>query len=421
MRIAYWDCFSGIAGDMNLAAMVGCGLAVDDLRADLSGLALEGFTIEHSKVRRGALEADKIDVVIDEASDYAHRGLAEIRRILEASNLPEPAAENAERVFVALCEAEAAVHGVAVDEVHLHEVGAIDAIVDIVGACCGLQRLSIETIRCSPLNVGGGRVATAHGELPVPAPATARLLENAPVYSHGPEVELVTPTGAALVATLAEAFGPWPPMTVAAVGYGAGDKELDGVPNVLRLVVGESLEGAGSEDPTRVSVIETNLDDINPQVIGALIPRLLDAGALDAFTTPVYMKKNRPGFQLTVLAPRERVDILAEIVFRETTTLGVRIYPVDRRELERHHTSVETPWGPVRIKVAMLGEEEVNASPEFDDCERLAVEAGVPVKQVLHEALAAFGTTGSNGAKETSPDKTGQTSTPPASHPEEEE
>ena len=440
MRIAYWDCFSGIAGDMNLGAMVGCGLEVDDLRDDLAGLALEGFRIEHRRVQRGALVADKIDVIIegvdhgdhdhhhhadhapadhdhgehnDGDGDHHHdndirprhpkRGLAEIRGILNASTLPPGVAERAEEVFLALCAAEAEVHGTTLDEVHLHEVGAIDAIVDIVGACCGLRRLGVEAIRCSQLNVGSGRVSTAHGVLPVPAPATAHLLRGAPVYAAGPEAELVTPTGAALVAVLADGFGPWPAMKVSAIGYGAGDKKFDGLANVLRLVIGDTVEAEEADEAGKgaeldegshfsggVQVIETNLDDANPQIIGALIPRLLDAGALDVFTTPVFMKKNRPGTQLTVIARDEAVDTLTEIVLRETTALGLRIYPVQRRELARHHVEVQTRWGPVRVKVGMLGDEVVNWAPEFDDCERLAGQVGVTVQQIIQAAAAAY-------------------------------
>ena len=411
MRIAYWDCFSGIAGDMNLGAMVGCGLSVDDLRKDLAGLALDGYSIEHRKVERGALAADKIDVIIsgehghthdhEHAHDHKHgpdthehpqRGLADIRDILERSELPDGVAERADRVFVALCEAEASVHGTSVDQVQLHEVGAIDAIVDIVGACCGMRRLGIDAIRCSPLNVGGGQVSTAHGLLPVPAPATAYLLQGAPVYSAGPEVELVTPTGAALVATLAAGFGPWPYITVEAIGYGAGDNDFEDRPNVLRLVVGEAPDdgepaGSGADG---VSVIETNLDDASPELIGAVIGRLLEAGALDAFATPVFMKKNRPGTQLTVIGRTEQVDDLVDIVFRESTTLGLRVYPVDRRELEREHVGVETPWGPVRVKIGSRAGEVINAAPEFDDCEQLARQVGVPVKEVIQAAVAAY-------------------------------
>jgi len=410
MRIAYWDCFSGIAGDMNLGAMVGCGLPLDALREDLAGLALEGFEIQHRRVQRGALAADKIDVVIDGgppgggpmfAGDemHPHRGLSDIRAILQDSDLPAGVAERADAVFEALCAAEAAVHGVSIDEVHLHEVGAIDAIVDVVGACCGMRRLGIEAIRCSPLNLGSGHVRTAHGELPVPAPATAHLLRGAPVYARGPQAELVTPTGAALVAVLAGGFGPWPAIKVTAIGYGAGDNEFDGLANVLRLVVGESFDeasarGAASDQDAATSaavqVIETNLDDTNPQVLGALIPRLLDAGALDAFVTPVYMKKNRPGAQLTVLAAQDLIDPLTEMVLRETTTLGVRMYPVQRRELARRHVEVETRWGAVRVKLGLLGDEVINWAPEFDDCERLAAEAGVPVKHIIQAASAAY-------------------------------
>jgi uncharacterized protein (TIGR00299 family) protein len=393
MRIAYWDCFAGIAGDMNLGAMVGCGLAVEALREDLAGLALEGFRIEHRGVQRGALAADKIDVVIaGHEGGHVHRGLADIREILAASSLPEGVAERADRVFEALCAAEAEVHGCGIDEVHLHEVGAIDAIVDIVGACCGMRRLGIEAIRCSPLNVGSGHVTTAHGTLPVPAPATALLLRQAPVYSRGPEAELVTPTGAALVAVLAEGFGPWPAMRVSAIGYGAGDNDFHDLANVVRLVVGESIDDSEQEGSTAggVTVIETNLDDADPRILGALIPRLLDAGALDAFTTPVNMKKNRPGTQLTVIAPNAAVDALSDLVFRETTTLGLRIYPVQRRELARRHVEVNTPWGAVRVKVGRIGDEVVNASPEFEDCARLAAAAGVAVKRVIQAAVAAY-------------------------------
>jgi hypothetical protein len=410
MRIAYWDCFSGIAGDMSLGAMVGCGLRVDDLREDLSGLPLEGFSIRHRRVQRGSLAADKIDVLIEgEESDrsgghhdhdrdhhaqgershgHPERGLADIRDILERSDLPAGVAERADRVFEALCVAEASVHGCRLEEVHLHEVGAIDAIVDVVGACCGLRRLGIEAIRCSPLNVGGGTVAAAHGLLPVPAPATAYLLREAPVYSRGPEAELVTPTGAALVTTLAEGFGPWPAMKVTAIGYGAGDREHAGLPNVLRLVIGDSIDGGAEMLP--VHVIETDIDDASPQLLGALIPRLLEAGALDANLTPLIMKKNRPGSRLTVIADAGLVDYLADIVLRESTTLGLRIYPVERRELDRHHLQVDTEWGAVRVKVAKLGGEVVNWAPEFDDCEQLARAAGVAVKRVIQAAAAAY-------------------------------
>jgi hypothetical protein len=424
MRIAYWDCFSGIAGDMNLGAMIGCGLRLDDLREDLSGLALEGFEIRHRRVQRGSLAADKIDVLIageeggrsDPGHEHhegghehghghhephggghehghghqhhPHRGLADIRDILERSDLPAGVAERADRVFEALCAAEASVHGCRLEEVHLHEVGAIDAIVDVVGACCGLRRLGIEAIRCSPLNVGGGTVAAAHGLLPVPAPATAYLLREAPVYSRGPEAELVTPTGAALVATLAEGFGPWPAMKVTAIGYGAGDREHAGLPNVLRLVIGDSIDGGAEMLP--VHVIETDIDDASPQLLGALIPRLLEAGALDANLTPLIMKKNRPGSRLTVIADAGLVDYLADIVLRESTTLGLRIYPVERRELDRHHLQVDTEWGAVRVKVGKLGGEVVNWAPEFGDCERIAGAAGVAVKRVIQAAAAAY-------------------------------
>jgi uncharacterized protein (TIGR00299 family) protein len=395
MRIAYFDCFSGIAGDMILGALVGCGLDIEDLRSDLAGLALDGFRLEHRQVRRGALGAVKVDVVVDEIG-HPHRGLEDIRKVLEESHLPDGVAEQAGRVFKRLVEAEGSVHGVPADEVHLHDVGAVDAIVDVVGACAGLQRLGIDKVLCSSLNVGGGTVQSAHGELPVPAPATAYLLRGAPVYSRGPQIELVTPTGAALMATLAESYGPWPEMVLDAVGYGAGDHELDGMANILRLAIGDhsgphsgsGSEGAGHAGP--VSVIETNLDDITPQILGSVIPRLLDAGALDAYTVPIFMKKNRPGVQLTVLSPTEHVELLADLIFRETTTLGLRTFPVKRHELRRRHEDVDTPWGRVRVKVAKLGESVVSSTPEYEDCEAISRTHGVPLKQVILAAASAF-------------------------------
>lgn len=390
MRIGYLDCFSGIAGDMLLGAMVGCGLPLDELRGDLAGLALDGYRLEHRRVQRGALAAHKVEVVV-EGDDHHGRGLGELRQILAASELPAGVAEAAGRVFEALCAAEAEVHGVPVGEVHLHDVGAVDAIVDIVGACCGLHRLGIDRLRCSPLNVGGGQVDSAHGVLPVPAPATVRLLEDAPVYSRGPQAELVTPTGAALVSTLGTGWGGWPEMTLEAVGYGAGDQEFEELPNVLRLAVGRAAPAKDGGHDAEISVVETNIDDMNPQIFSSLIPRLLDDGALDAYTTSVQMKKGRPGFQLTVLVRRPDVDRLVELLFRETSTLGVRTWPVERRELGRRQVPVETPWGSVQMKVATLGDEVVNAAPEYDNCAALAERAGVPVKRVLQAATAAWG------------------------------
>ena len=395
MRIAYFDCFSGIAGDMILGALVGCGLDIEDLRQDLAGLALGGFRLEHRQVRRGALGAEKVDVVVDE-KEHPHRGLKDLREVLESSDLPNGVAERADLVFERLVEAEANVHGVPPDEVHLHDVGAVDAIVDVVGACAGLRRLGIDKVRCSPLNVGGGTVQSAHGELPVPAPATAYLLRGAPIYSRGPQVELVTPTGAALVATLSASFGPWPEMVLDAVGYGAGDHEFDGMANILRLAIGShagphsgsGAEGVGHAGP--VSVIETNLDDSTPQVLGSVVQRLLEAGALDAYTVPIFMKKNRPAVLLTVLSPTEHVELLADLIFRETTTLGLRTFPVKRHELRRRHEEVDTPWGRVRIKVAELGDSVVSSTPEYEDCEAISRTHGVPLKQVIQAAASAY-------------------------------
>ncbi|HEX2715431.1 MAG TPA: nickel pincer cofactor biosynthesis protein LarC, partial [Candidatus Acidoferrales bacterium] len=305
--------------------------------------------------------------------------------------LPPRVRDSAQRIFQRLGEAEAHIHNVPVEKVHFHEVGAVDAVVDIVGACVGFSLMGLEEFVCSPLNVGGGRVQTQHGILPVPAPATAELLRGAPTYSTGIERELVTPTGAAIASTLASRFGPLPAMTVEAIGYGAGTAQLSEQPNVLRLFIGEpaARDAAGRGEET-IAVIEANLDDMNPQIYGYFVERALAEGALDVFSTPVQMKKNRPGQLLTVLCAPAAVDRLADLIFRETTTIGVRTYAVRRRTLERESVPVETPFGVIRMKVSRLNGQVLNAAPEYEDCQRAAVERGVPLKQVLAEAASGF-------------------------------
>ena len=386
MKLCYLDCFSGISGDMLLGALVDAGLDSAALEAELKKLKLSGWSLEVARVRRGELTATKLDFKIRET--HHHRTWKTIRDLIRGSELAAPVRERAEAIFGRLAEAEGRVHNVAADEVHFHEVGAMDSILDIVGASVAIEQLGIEKLEVSPLNVGGGTVKTAHGELPVPAPATAALLQGAPVYSSGAEGELVTPTGAAVVATLAKQFGPLPAMTVAAVGYGAGTNDPKGRANVMRVFLGESAEESAGE--TAVIVLESNLDDMSPEVGGFVLEQAMAAGALDVFYTPVQMKKNRPGLLLTVLCLPERADALTHLLFEQTTTLGVRSYRAERRVLERAVETVETRLGPVRMKLARMNGRLLNVAPEYEDCQRLAREKSVPLKEVLAEAQFSY-------------------------------
>ena len=384
-RLVYFDGASGASGDMVLGAVVDLGLPLDRLREDLASLPLSGYRLESTRVSRSGLAATKVDVHVDEEKP-AHRHLGDIVRLLEESRLPADVKEQAEALFVRLAEAEAAVHGTSPERVHFHEVGAVDSIVDIVGGVLALRWLEADRFVSSPLNVGSGTVKMAHGTFPVPPPATARLVSGVPVYGEG-EGELLTPTGALLLTAHATEYGPLPPMRIERTGHGAGTRETEGRPNVLRLLVGEEDRGATVD---RVLVLETEIDDASPQLLGPLLDQLLVAGAKDAFFTPVQMKKGRPGVLVTVIAPPERRGAVEELLFRETTTLGVRHQEWDRTVLEREVCVVETAYGPIRVKIGRRGGTVYNAWPEFDDCQRAAAERGVPVKQVLAEALSAW-------------------------------
>src|SRR6516165_44252 len=384
MKAAYFDCFSGISGDMTLGALVDAGMPLEHLRIGLTGLDVPGWEISAGKVWKNGMAATHVRVKAEDTQ--THRSLTTILGILERSKLAEPVKEQAAAIFKKLGEAEAGVHNVPLEKIHFHEVGAVDAIVDVVGACIGFNAVGIERFACSPLNVGGGTAKMAHGILPVPAPATARLLLGKPTYSNGVQKELVTPTGAAIVATLCESFGPQPAMAVSAIGYGAGTADLEGQPNVLRLMVGDAMDTREGEYDETVRVIETNLDDLNPQVFGYLVERALAAGALDVFTTPVQMKKNRPGTLLTVLCKTAEEAKFQQLIFAETTTLGMRSYTVQRRVLPRGWEKVATIYGEVRMKVARVDGRVVQASPEYEDCRKLAEAQGVPLQRVMQEA-----------------------------------
>jgi uncharacterized protein (TIGR00299 family) protein len=388
MKLAYFDCFSGISGDMTLGALVDAGCAVEQLRAELRGLQVPGWELTAEKVWKNGMAATYVKVVTEDQSK--HRSLSAILEILEKSQLGSGVRERAGAIFRKLGEAEARVHDAPLEKIHFHEVGAVDAIVDIVGACVGFHALGIEKFACSPLNVGGGTAKMAHGVLPVPAPATANLLQGKPTYSNGVQKELVTPTGAAIVTTLCDSFGPQPAMSVWAIGYGAGTADLEGQPNVVRIMVGETAEKSVAGFDEEIAVVEANLDDMNPQIYGYFLEKALGAGALDVYTTPVQMKKNRPGTLLTVLCKPADTNGLMSLIFAETTTFGVRTYRAQRRVLPREWVNVGTEFGEVRIKLSRVNGRILHVAPEFEDCRKLAVEKNVPLQRVIAEAMRKY-------------------------------
>jgi pyridinium-3,5-bisthiocarboxylic acid mononucleotide nickel chelatase len=446
MRIAYLDCFSGISGDMFLGALIDAGVSPKLLEDTVAALNI-GARLEISKATRGGIAGTKVDVYAngekdqprevvatgvtrdhdhghEHSHDHRHRddhpaakphshgcGLGEIRRVIQDSPISTAAKATAIKIFVALGEAEAEIHGTSIEKVHFHEVGAVDAMVDIVCAAVGAESLAIDQWICSPLNVGGGTVKCAHGTLPVPAPATLKLLRDAPVYSSGPQVELVTPTGAAIVKTLCTSFAAFPAMKVQQAGYGAGTREFRDHPNLLRLTIGEATpartkasdanlltdasKGTSNRlsDGTiadRITVLEANLDDLSPQVLAYAMERLLADGALDVFSIPVQMKKNRPGALLTVLSKVEDADRLSKVIFAETTTLGVRRRDEQRQTLSRRWETVTTTWGPVRIKIANMNGSISNYAPEYEDCRILAESQHVPLRTIMQEAVQQY-------------------------------
>jgi pyridinium-3,5-bisthiocarboxylic acid mononucleotide nickel chelatase len=388
MKLAYFDCFSGISGDMALGALVDAGVSLDHLRRQLRGLEVPGWEISSEKVWKNGMSSTHVKVKTEDQSK--HRSLSAILEILQKSKLSPRVRGQASSIFRKLGEAEAAVHGVPIEKIHFHEVGAVDAIVDIVGACIGFESLGIDQFACSALNVGGGTAKMAHGVLPVPAPATAKLLQGKPTYSNGVEKELVTPTGAAIVATLCDSFGPQPPMSVSAIGYGAGTTDLEGQPNVVRIMIGEAAEKTVAGFDEEIAVIEANLDDMNPQIYGYFQEKALAAGALDVYTTPVQMKKNRPGILLTLLCKPQDTAALMDLIFAETTTFGARTYRAQRRVLPRECIKVHTQFGDVRVKISRVNGHIRHAAPEFEDCKKLAEEKRVPLHKVMDEAKRNF-------------------------------
>ncbi len=444
MRIAYLDCFSGMSGDMFLGALIDAGVSAKLFEDTVAALNI-GARLEISRVNRSGIGATKVDVFVNgekelprevfaeqqsraqqHRHDHGHRhrpeqvelrehnyvqsghesaragalaphehghgrGLKEICGIIRKAGINHGAKRTAIAIFEALGTAEAKIHNTDIEKVHFHELGAVDAMVDIIGSAVGAEALGVDEMVCSPLNVGGGTVKCAHGVLPVPVPATVELLRGAPVYSSGIQVELVTPTGAAIVKTLAKRFAPFPAMTIEKSGYGAGSRDFPDHANVVRLTIGES-QAVRAENTSQetISVLEANLDDLNPQVFGYVVERLLEAGALDTFAVPVQMKKNRPGMLLTVLSKPEDAPGLTQIIFTETSTLGVRRREEQRQTLARKWINVVTRWGDVRLKIASMNGAITNYAPEYEDCKKIAAENRVPLKSVMNEAMEAY-------------------------------
>jgi len=379
--VCYLDAFSGISGDMTVGALIDAGASSAAVIDALESLST-GSRFEVEKTKRGGIAASKFKVHLS-AEPQKHRHLSHILSIIDCSGISSRAKQNASAVFQRLGEAESSVHGVSIEKVHFHEVGAADSIADIVGACVALDLLNVDEVCSSAINVGSGTVMTEHGVLPIPAPATANLLAGKPIYARGPAMELTTPTGAAIAATLSSGFGAMPPMRISSIGHGAGDRDFKESANVLRVLIGERT---GAPESTVVSVIEANIDDSSPQVLGYALERLMEAGALDASLSPLQMKKNRPGSLLRVIARPQDQEMLARLVFSETSTLGLRIYAAERRIEERRIVEVETPHGKIRIKVSGHG----SFAPEYEDCRAIAMRTGTPLPEVLTAASAAY-------------------------------
>jgi len=389
-KIAYFDCFSGCAGDMLIGSLLDAGLDIENLQNELDKLNIGGYHVTVNKVRRSAIMATKFDVVVDENAHHPHRSLSHILHLIDQSELSGRVKQRSSDIFRRLGRIEADIHGVPLEEVHFHEIGAVDSIVDIVGSIIGLETMGIEECFASPLPVGSGTVATEHGILPVPVPATVQILAEAgaPLVSGDkpglPQGELVTPTGAVLVAGLAS-FGQ-PPMKVTGVGYGAGTKDFPGWPNVMRVLLGERTPEETGDD---LRLLETNIDDMNPQIYGYIMDRLFTAGAADVWLTPIQMKKNRPATMLSVLVPAGEEPQITEIIMRETSTLGVRVRTVSRHIARREIIEVETKLGSARVKVKRYADELLGVFPEYDDCRRIAAECGLSfmeVRRIVEEA-----------------------------------
>jgi len=384
MKIAYLDCFSGISGDMFIGALIDAGLPHEELRKVLQSLPLEGYSLEVTREERNLLFGTRFKVKVTR-DPQPHRRFSDIRDLIRAGNLSPSVRDKSIAIFESIAVEEGKIHGCSVEEVHFHEVGAIDSIVDIVGSVLGMEYLRIGTACASSLPLGSGFVETAHGRIPLPAPATVALLRGIPVHDSGLKEELVTPTGAALVKGLVHSFGPLPPMVIEKVGYGVGSRNLADRPNLLRILIGQAQGGAHEET---VVILEANLDDTNPEWLGFLMERLFEAGALDVVFSPGYMKKNRPAVLVHVMGKPHQKDQLMDLLFSESTTLGVRFHFTQRRVLERFSVEMDSPWGRMKVKKVFRPDGSFHLLPEFEECRRIAKEKGLPMKDVYSWIMA---------------------------------
>lgn len=386
MKIIYFDCFAGVSGDMILGALIDTGVSLEKLKSELAQLKLSGYDISAEKTVKRGISGTRVNVGIEEQK--AQRNLSDIIRLINQSGLADDVKSSSRKIFETLAGAEAKIHDTTPEKIHFHEVGAVDAIIDIVGSVICLKLLAIDHVFVSRIHVGRGFVDCRHGKLPVPAPATIEILKGIPVYSTGIEKELTTPTGAAILKTLSRNFGDTPQMKLTAVGYGAGSHELE-IPNLLRVLVGET--DTDDYDTDTVTLIETNIDDMNPEFFDFVTEKLMEHGALDVYTTPALMKKNRPGTVLSVLSGQDKVDEIISIILSETTTLGVRIQQLQRKKLAREIFSVATKFGDIRVKISRFKDQIKNIAPEYDDCKKIASEKNIPIKDIYYEAKRAAG------------------------------
>ena len=384
LRVAYFDCYSGISGDMILGALFDLGVDPGIIRKALKTLDLKGYKLKTSQVKRGLIAGTKVQVSLTKSRHSHHpaRKYSDIKKLIADSDLSSTAKKNSLEIFKRIAQVEAAIHDTTMEKIHFHEIGAVDSIVDIVGGVVAIESLKLDKIYSSPLNVGEGFVQCAHGSLPVPAPATLKLLQGVPVFSSGVKKELTTPTGAAMIGFYADKFGSLPTMKIVGDGYGAGDHIISEMPNMLRVVLGEICK----EPDEELVLIETNIDDMNPEFYEGTMQSLFNAGALDVYLTPIIMKKSRPANKISVLSTETDRQIMSEILLHETSSFGVRYYPIGRTVLEREMKSVKTSWGPVKIKIGKFNGKVIQISPEYEECKRISYKKKIPVKQIYEEA-----------------------------------
>lgn len=380
MNIAYFDCFSGISGDMILGALTDTGVSIDSIGEKLKQIDLQGYRLLASHVERGGITGTKVDVLTEELQNH-HIGYKDIKELIEKSRLVSSVKSRSLKVFEKIAGVEAKIHNTTIDKAHFHEVGAIDSIVDIVGSIIGLEMLGVDKVISSPVNTGSGMVTASHGNLPIPAPATAELLKNIPCYSNGVNAELTTPTGAAVISSLADEFTELPMIKISRVGYGAGSYNSDSFPNMLRIIVGDAVQNY-----EELIMLETNIDDMNPEFYDYIFEKGFSSGALDIFLTPIIMKKGRPAAKLSVLTGRDSMEKLTALLFKETSSFGIRVSKIDRIKIERDTIKVITRFGDIKVKTGKRDGKNITVSPEYDDCKVAAEKSGASIKEVYEEA-----------------------------------